>query len=55
MTKAYEALLKIADERNVMADDAHYQFMDKTALVKHFSDYDFVFKNLDEMIYSITF
>lgn len=53
--EAYEALLKIENERNSLPDDAHYQFMDKAELINHFSDYKLVFTNLKQMINSITF
>lgn len=52
---AYEALRKIDDDSHQMAEDAHYQFMDKEMLIKHFSDYKEVFINLDEMVNLVNF
>ncbi|BCR35497.1 DNA polymerase III subunit alpha [Mariniplasma anaerobium] len=52
---AYEALRKIDDDSHQMPEDAHYQFMDKDTLIKHFSDYKEVFTNLDEMVNLVNF
>ncbi len=52
---AYDALRKISDDSYQMQEDAHYQFMNKDELVKHFSDYMEVFINLDEMIQQVDF
>lgn len=53
--EVYEALIKIDDEKNSVADDADYQFMDKKALETRFIDYPFLFSNLEKVIKGITF
>ncbi len=53
--EVYEALIKIDNEQNEVKEDENYHFMDKDALIKHFSDYPIVFENLDEMVFSIDF
>jgi DNA polymerase III subunit alpha len=52
---AYEALRKIDSDSHQMKEDANYQFMDKNMLIKHFSDYQEVFVNLDEMVELVKF
>ena len=53
--EVYEALIKIDNDQHEVSEDEHFHFMDKEALIKHFSDYPTVFKALDHMVKSIEF
>ena len=53
--EVYEALIKIADEKNTMPEDAQYHFLDKTALQSLFSDYPSVFNHAAALAKTIRF
>lgn len=52
---AYEALIKIEDEKNEKIKDAHYAFLSKNEIIELFADYPFVFDHLKEFISKITY
>lgn len=52
---AYEALIKIDDEKNEKIKDANYAFLSKNELIELFSDYPFVFNNLKEIVKEVTY
>lgn len=53
--EAYEALMKIDDEKNEMPKEANYAFLNKKELIKLYSDYPFIFDTLEKVIQSITY
>ncbi|MDR4968917.1 MAG: PHP domain-containing protein, partial [Acholeplasmataceae bacterium] len=53
--EAYEALVKIDDEKNEMPKEANYAFLNPKELIKLYSDYPFIFDTLEKVIQSITY
>jgi len=53
--EVYEALIKIDNEQNEMAQDEAYHMMTKDELLSRFSDYPYVFNTLSEVVKSIKF
>ncbi|MDO9629683.1 MAG: DNA polymerase III subunit alpha [Acholeplasmataceae bacterium] len=53
--EVYEALIKIEDEKNEVAPDANYQFLNKEELMDMFMDYPYVFDSLSNVIKGIKF
>ncbi|MCR3906810.1 MAG: DNA polymerase III subunit alpha [Tenericutes bacterium] len=53
--EAYEALVKIDDEKNEIPKDSNYAFLGKKELMKLFSDYPFIFDTLNKVIESISY
>ncbi|TVP86759.1 MAG: DNA polymerase III subunit alpha [Acholeplasmataceae bacterium] len=53
--EVYEALIRIADEKNTIPEDADYHFLDKTALQSLFSEYPVVFEHAAAIAKTIRF
>lgn len=53
--EAYEALIKIEDEKNEMEKDANFAFMHRDELMQRFLDYPDVFETLSLVINQVTF
>ena len=53
--EVYEALIKIDNEKNEMAEDASFAFMGKADLLNRFMDYPDLFDTLSEVIHQVNF
>ncbi|MBE0701204.1 MAG: DNA polymerase III subunit alpha, partial [Acholeplasmataceae bacterium] len=53
--EVYEALIKIADEKNEVLDDANYAFQNQKDLKALFADYPFVFDTAKQVVSQIDF
>ncbi len=53
--EVYEALIKIENDQHQLKEDEQFHFMDKEALINHFSDYPSVFDGLNQLVQSIDF
>lgn len=53
--EAYEALIKIEDQNQVINKEASYHLMSKKELIKMFADYPFVFDQVKDIVKKINF